>query len=341
MASSIENEIIINNYISFNSYNFEKENSRCYITNERLHTDFLLEDISADLWNVLVTSNGNMQEIETYATKYNAQDSLDDFLDELFYFDLISFRNNNIEENNLSDGVIKTNRDFSNQFLNEKKLFLLQNNFLYSLEIEIPKEKQSIETLKNIIDNAIEIGVSQITIKNNEELLDDNFFEIAEYIRHKHISLNLKTNGLTLHNTPNVIERLNELFLHRIIIPLYSTNDDINYKITSKKDLYKNSLEVIQGLAQNSNIINIFYEQKEENKNSFEEIYEFIKLYELELSCCKKTLEDGNINIINLFNDDYLENAEKSKQKLFVSPTLCVFEDEKYTIEINEKTIHI
>lgn len=336
--------VSINKYISFNSYNIEKENSRCYITNERLHTDFLLEDISADLWNILVKSNGNIKIIEEYAQKYQAEDSLDDFLDELYYFDLISYKNRiKDEENNLSEGAISLDRENSNKFETLKKEYLYENDFLYSLQIELPLVKSSnddLSNLKKVIDDAKKIGVNQIVIDFKGEYLDKFFFEIANYIRDNFIALTLKINSESLYKTENMYEEINKLFLHRIMIPLYSTNDEINFGITGKKDLYKKTTEMVSKLHKTNNLVSIYFEQTEKNINEFDSVYEYIRLNSLEISCCEKTRKAKFIDIINFYSNDYLDDVTKYsknfKQKLFVSKELILSDNDDYSTCICE-----
>lgn len=329
--------VSINNYISFNSYNVEKENSRCYITNERLHTNFLLEDISADLWHIIVKSNGNIKIIEEYAEKYQAEDSLDDFLDELYYFDLISYNDKALEENNLSEGVISADRDNSNHFETLKKEYLYENNFLYSLQIELPLVSSSNDyliNLKKIIDEAIEIGINQIVIDFKGKYLDEFFFDIANYIRSKHISLTLKAASSALYKTEKVYEKISKLCLHRIILPLYSTNDTINYAITDEENLYKKTIEIVKNLHESNNLITIYFEQTEKNQNEFNSVYEYIRLNNLEFSCCEKAKKENFIDIINFYSNDYLNDEikykEKLKQKLFLSKDCLLCSNNQY-----------
>lgn len=86
---------------------------------------------------------------------------------------------------------------------------------------------------KNIIQQAIAMGLIEVTLTGGEALLHPDFDEILEFLDKENITVNLKTNGFLLTE-----ERMKFLIAHHVSciqITLYGCDDDSYEQVTGKR----------------------------------------------------------------------------------------------------------
>ena len=144
-----------------------------------------------------------------------------------------------------------------------------RNGYLFSLFVELtygcnlkcvhcynPKHISSVQIdvnkMKEVIDQARELGVFHITFSGGECTLHKNFIEIVEYARSKRMSVEIFTNGQTLYDNPDLLERIIKAYPYRIGLSMYSLNADTHEKITSVKGSHNKTLSVIKKLRANN-----------------------------------------------------------------------------------------
>ncbi|MBQ8886238.1 MAG: radical SAM protein [Candidatus Gastranaerophilales bacterium] len=285
-------EIRIPEYISSSSYFFEKENSRCYVINEKTHQEHLFEGISADLWKIILETS-NYDCINQYALERGVQSELKDFLLSLQKLGLIKINEKEFPYFLGTDSLPVDNCEKNLQlFLSEKYKWLYQNNFLPKLAIElsykcnlncvhcyndknIPNESIDFEIAKNIIDDAIKIGVSEIQITSGECTINSNFIKIARYIREKKIPFSFVTNGQVLSDNDVLFDEIVKLYPHRVRVSLYSMNADIHDSITGVKGSHQKTVTAIKKLREKDIVVTINYFQMSLNNNSFDDVLRF------------------------------------------------------------------
>ena len=86
---------------------------------------------------------------------------------------------------------------------------------------------------RNIIQQAIAVGMIEVTLTGGEALLHPDFDEILEFLDKENITVNLKTNGYLLSE-----ERMSFLIAHHVSciqITLYGCDDDSYERVTGKR----------------------------------------------------------------------------------------------------------
>jgi len=78
------------------------------------------------------------------------------------------------------------------------------------------------DEIKNVIDQALDMGTFVITFTEGDPLLRSDLFELIEYIDRNRAIANIFTPGLEM--TPENASRLKESGLHNLLISIYSTD---------------------------------------------------------------------------------------------------------------------
>ena len=252
-------------WLSFQTYMFGTDESRTFISNERKHEFVLLEGLSSDLWKVM-SNTQDYNKVIHWAKEKNLASELDGFIEVLQSQDLILKDSSILSEDNIAIEPVGCD--------DERKTLELQSNmtewcynhgYLFSLFVELtyacnlkcvhcynPKNINNIQIsfdkMKQIIDEAYEMGVFNITFSGGECTLDKDFIKIVEYAREKRMSVHIFTNGQTLYDNPELLDKLIKTYPCDIGLSLYSLNEEIHEKITSIKGSYNKTLSVIKKL---------------------------------------------------------------------------------------------
>ena len=260
-------ELIIPKWLSFQTYMNETEESRTFISNERTHEYVLLEGLSSDLWKV-ISDTQNYDRIKVWAEEKSLVDELDGFIEELSAQDLLLKDISKLSDVDTNIQPVGCN--------NEEKTLELENDmaewcyghgYLFSLFVELtyacnlkcihcynPKNISNVQInfnkMKQIIDDARELGCFNITFSGGECTLDKDFIEIVEYARKKRMSVQIFTNGQTLYDKPELLNRLIKSYPCSIGLSLYSLNKKSHEKITTIKGSYNKTLNVIKKLRE-------------------------------------------------------------------------------------------
>lgn len=265
-------QLILPKWLSFQTYKYGTEESRTFISNERIHEYVLLEGLASDLWKV-ISDTEDYTKVKEWAETKGLVEELDSFIEELQAQDLIlsgTTENSNIGTEIQSVGC--DNEEETAKLEVEMMNWCFRNRYLYSLFVELtyacnikcvhcynPKNISSVQIditeMKEVIDQARELGVFHITFSGGESTLHKNFTEIVEYARSKRMSVEIFTNGQTLYDNPTLLERLVKTYPYRIALSMYSLDGDTHEKITSVKGSHNKTLSVIKELrARNVNV---------------------------------------------------------------------------------------
>ena len=259
--------LIIPKWLSFQTYKYGTDESRTFISNERKHEFVLLEGLSSDLWKIMSDTQDYSKAV-LWAKEKGLAGELDGFIEELQSQDLILKDNYMLSEDNVTIQPVGCD--------NEKKTLELQSNmtewcynhgYLFSLFVELtyacnlkcihcynPKNISNVqinfEKIKQIIDEAYEMGVLNITFSGGECTLDKDFIKIVEYAREKRMSVEIFTNGQTLYDNPELFDRLIKVYPFRVGLSLYSLDEETHEAITTIKGSYNKTLSVIKKLRE-------------------------------------------------------------------------------------------
>ena len=265
-------QLTLPKWLAFQTYKYGTDDSRTFISNERIHEYVLLEGLASDLWKVIADTE-DYNKVKEWAETKGLVEELDSFLEELQAQDLIL---TNTTETSNTDTAIQPvgcdNEEETAKLEVEMMNWCFRNGYLYSLFVELtygcnlkcvhcynPKNISSVQLdfdkMKQIIDEARDLGVFKITFSGGESTLHKNFIEIIEYARNKRMSVEIFTNGQTLYDNSELVNRLVKSYPYRIGLSLYSHEKDTHEKVTSVKNSHQKTLDVIKKLrARNVNV---------------------------------------------------------------------------------------
>ncbi len=354
-----EKNIFINPYISSRTYNIWKPDSRSYVVNERSQSEFLFEGITSDLWNVILGQSPQQNHIVSDESDFlsfnnirscsseflrkfvednSLQDEIEDFLEELYFSDLIIYGDpEELYEDILMQNTkltLLSDREEMQKFAMLKKKYLYENEFLYSACFKYSEKTFDLDLARKILKDLIKIGTNLIVIDVRGSKLDSNFFLFARIIRENYVSLEIIIDGDSLLQENILFEKISNLYPHRIKIPLFSIDSDKHDYIYGKVGNYKNTIYSIERLIGKNVPVNIIYQEKNGNERDMQDIVDYSCEMGVEFSC-DDSLADKNSDIINLVNDDYISINDEHKntwhflarQKLFISPDFELFYD--------------
>lgn len=261
--------ITLPKWLAFQTYKYGTDDSRTFISNERIHEYVLLEGLASDLWKV-ISDTEDYRTVKEWAETKGLSEELDGFIEELKAQDLLL--NDTVENSTVETDIMPVGCDNEEETLKleeDMMKWCFRNGYLYSLFVELtygcnlkcvhcynPKNISSVQIdvnkMKETIDQARELGVFHITFSGGECTLHKDFIEIVEYARSKRMSVEIFTNGQTLYDNPELLERIIKAYPYRIGLSMYSLNADTHEKITSVKGSHHKTLSVIKKLRANN-----------------------------------------------------------------------------------------
>lgn len=260
-------ELKIPVWLAFQTYNFGKQDSRTFISNERIHEFILLEGLASDLWKI-ISDTEDYEKVSKWAETKGLAEELDGFIEELKAQDLLL--NENVKTTDYDIQPVGCDNEKETVKLEEDmNKWCFKNGYLFSLFVELtyscnlkcvhcynPKHISNIQAdfdkLKQLIDDARELGVFKIAFSGGESTLHKSFIEIVEYARKKRMSVEIFTNGQTLYDNPQLFDRLLKTYPYRVDLSMYSLNEDTHEKITSVKGSHNKTFNVIKKLRENN-----------------------------------------------------------------------------------------
>jgi len=276
---------------------YEKNGSvRAYIRNEITTEFFLLEDFSAQLWKKIINMSPYEELIDLAKTFDETEEDISGFLDELKKFNLIVDSTidifNREEENSLY--VCEKSNCTNAQFHKDMSTWFAKNRIMANLFIEttykcnlncihcyncktLKDTEIKFEDLKPVIDEAYENGLFTVTLSGGETTITSDFLKIAKYIRSKHISLEIYTNGVSLYNNEDLFNEIINLYPSKISLSLYSMKPEIHDTITRIKGSQEKTLAVIKKLKKHKIATEIKCFLTKYNPFEFGEIAKFAK----------------------------------------------------------------
>lgn len=260
-------QLSIPKWLAFQTYMYGTESSKTFISNERTHDYILLEGLSSDLWKI-ISDTKDYNKVKAWATEKGLLGELDEFLKTLQEQDLLlnDVKNNskfnaNIQPVGCDDEskTLKLTNDMAEWCYKQGYLFSVFVELTYACNLKCvhcynPKNISNVQidfnSMKQIIDEAREIGCFNITFSGGECTLNKDFVKIIEYARNKKMSVQIFTNGQTLYDNPELLDKLINLYPCRIGLSLYSLDEHTHEKITAIKGSYHKTLWVIEKLRE-------------------------------------------------------------------------------------------
>ncbi len=281
-------------YVVSKAYNDVTGISYSFICDMRYKIHYILKGAISSLWEkILLTSS--YDEVFSYAIMLNLENELNKLLSELKekqiifisknfeflgYKYLLKFVNEKNEEAFIASYTGFSKIIKNNNLLNSVMLSLGYKCNLHCKHCFNPKDKNneelSFENAKKFIDEAYDLGITNVTITGGECTYNRNFLNIARYIRSKHLFLSFFTNAQMLADD-YYFDEIMSLYPYQLRISLYSMNPKVHDNITNLEGSHKKTLKVIKKLKErdintviNCPIITI-------NKNDYLEVDNFAK----------------------------------------------------------------
>ena len=311
-------------WISSNVLNFETEKSRAYISNRKTFELFWLQKDSSDLWYVILNSK-NMGQILSYAKEKNLENELSDFLLLLKQKGLfLTLEEQKDIQQKRQNSFVSKDSDFlklwSQQNIKEQKLTRIQFDVTYKCNLNcvhffndktVNDVQISFSDIKPIIDEAYELGVTQIVLSGGECTLIDDFLDIAKYIKSKRIELVFFTNGQKMYDDPKFFDEIIKLYPHYIGLSLYSMNSDIHEKITCVKGSHHKTLKVIEKLEENNVPVEVKIFLTKYNANNYQDVVNYAITHNFRYGVDECLLPNPD------YSNLYTQIEEKQLEKLY------------------------
>jgi radical SAM protein with 4Fe4S-binding SPASM domain len=112
---------------------------------------------------------------------------------------------------------------------------------------EHKRAELSLSEIKSILDQLKEAGTLFLNLTGGEIFTREDFFEIAEYARSKAFALRLLTNGTLI--TPQVAERIKELYPIEVDISLYGAKEETHDAVTGVAGSYQEVIQAVKELS--------------------------------------------------------------------------------------------
>ncbi|MBQ7624409.1 MAG: radical SAM protein [Clostridia bacterium] len=256
-------DISLPKWLSYRTYFPAQDNSRTYIANEQRHTFVQLDGVSSDFWYALTSGEA---EYLRFLKDKSLFDAADGFLESLAEQGLILLKNQSLQINNSPRTTSAESGDEYVRFVEDMNKWLFENGFMSSLFFELtyrcnlkcvhcynPKHMADTEipfdALKDIIDDAYDLGCFTVTLSGGEATTYSRFVELIKYIREKHMSLQVFTNGQNLSDNETLYRQLTSVYPGKIGISLYSTDAQSHDTVTSVSGSYEKTVNVIKRLC--------------------------------------------------------------------------------------------
>lgn len=117
------------------------------------------------------------------------------------------------------------------------------------------QQELSTERIKILLDELRDYGVLDITFTGGDPFLRHDFLDIVEYARKNEFAVNIFTNGLLA--TPDILDRLAELYLRSLQISIYSTRPEKHDSVTCVPGSWHRSIVTLKKAAERGIPINI------------------------------------------------------------------------------------
>ncbi len=345
--------LIIPNYICTKVYNIDSPPySLSFITDVKNNKEYILKGGISNLWEFIVNSK-DYDLICKFAINNKLDNILDDFLFQLKQKKLICTDLNFLSENsvNLLPAIYFNSENYS-YYINYKNNFLLKYKFIENLYLVLnyrcnlncrhccnPKNMDqffiSFEQAKKIIDEAVELGVSEILVTGGECTLNKDFLNIVKYIKSKYLRLVIFSNGQNFYDNEDLFNSIVDIYPSLIQFSLYSTNPQVHDNMTRVSGSHHKTLSVLKKFKQAGINVGIINFQSTYNKNSYAELKKFAD--SLKINCdtgCSFIYNKDNNNL-----DAALSEEDMVKYYTRRYPTLLDLEQKYKKFKKSDKKI--
>ncbi len=340
-------------YIASNTYTTPKISSVSFILDLKNSVHYVLLGECSILWNFIINSL-DYDEILNFAVKNNLRGILDEFLGELKAknFIIADFIPASYNKYYLKYAISEKSENIITFLKYKKKLLCDSLKCLDELRLSLnytcnlnckhccnPKnmyDEMTFNQAKEIIDEAVTLGVNSVSISGGECTINKDFLKIAKYVRSKYLELDILTNAQKLFDDKSLLENIINLYPSSVQVSLYSINPSVHDYLTGVKGSLDKSLYVIKKLRESNTDVNICCVQFSYNRGSYLDVKKFAD----SLGCgfitdCKFIYNPNNNNLNAKLSESDIEeyylntidvNNPRSKDDIFCSGGMDRFE---------------
>lgn len=213
------------------------------------------------------------------------------FLEQLYYYDLISFESKNNGQVIIKDDVEKYRELYG------------ESNFVtfplvpLTVEIDITnacnfrcihcsrnsgprrknisKDELSTKEIQNIIDQCAQLGVLELILMGGEPLYHSDFFKLVKYAKERGIrDVRTSTNGWFINE--NIAKKLSKYF-NNIQISIHGASSSVHDSITGREGAWEQAQRAIKLLKKYNLKVNVSFTVMRENVNDVQKIPYLVK----------------------------------------------------------------
>lgn len=303
--------------ISTKTYYQKNGSSFGFIFDEKNHIYYLLKGKISDIWDIIVSTQ-NYATVNDYSRKHNIEKETEEFLAELKHKHILETdKQLHVPKYKYLVNCIKdTNTKVIKYFTLYLQKFIENNNLLDNLTLQLnyscnlycrhcfnPKNlnhyKLSFDIVKQIIDEAYDLGITTVMLTGGECTVNKDFLKIAKYIRNRHLFLLILTNAQQLYDDSALFDELVNIYPHTVYISLYSMDSNLHDNITKVKGSHFKTLAVIKKLIEKNVNVSINSPQLSYNIDSHIELRKFAKEAGAEIHPCCGFINNKNNHNIN------------------------------------------
>lgn len=174
--------------------------------------------------------------------------------------------------------------------------------------VEVKKNRIDLDSMKKTIDVLCDNGLFFLFHTYGEPLMNNDFFNLAEYVRNKGVIQTLMTNGYYIDN--DVVEKIKAVGIDRVMISLDShlaVEHDSNRGVSGAWD---KAIEAIKLIKSKELKVGIAFTITNSNKNSMDDVVKIAEELKVERVSFLRCRDDNKLVKIENEND-YFKRVER------------------------------
>lgn len=169
---------------------------------------------------------------------------------------------------------------------------------------------------KRIIDEAVELGIPEVTITGGDPFSYPHCWDILDYMHERNLAVNLLTNAQALNNSEK-IRRIARMGLQKFNVSIYSTDAEVHDQITRRRGSWEQSMKVLREMAKWPVPLNIKTPVFRLNTRTYYGVRTIAQQLgaENEVSCMLMPGADGDISLI-----EHLQTRPEALRIILMDP---------------------
>ncbi len=106
-------------------------------------------------------------------------------------------------------------------------------------------QELTLEKVQSIVEEAIELGLQELTISGGEPLVWEPLVDLISYCSIRKIGISVYTTGVIFHSKPELLDKLVQAGLKKVVISLFGSNERIHQSVTRVFGSFNQTIEAI------------------------------------------------------------------------------------------------